>query len=449
MKVVLSIVCCMLCFGSVFAQTNDELKKENSALKERVADLEARMSKLETMVSQTSSEKRVDAAIAATDGKESAYHQLKSGFFGKKGAKFDIYGYAKLDMAYDDSRTKNGNLAYYAYPETYAEDDDQFTMTANQTRLGLNIDGPTVDGLDVDAKVEVDFYGGGNENQAHIRMRHAYINATLPNYNLSILAGQTWDLIAQQTPATLNFGVLNFGGNMGYRRPQLRVTKWWDIDEGKKLEVAAAISRQIGDSNSFAPSDTGADSGYPALQGRVAYSQPLWTSKPALVAVGGHIGRDEVDIDSDDSHDTVDSWSAVVELSLPITEKIRLYGEAFMGRALGQYRAGGGYGTRTDMSVSPYAVDGVSAKGGFVALQAKATDKLTINLGAGTDDPNDDDLLAGDRGRNTIYFGNLTYDVTKSLKLGLEVMHLDTQYVGDSYDDGDALRFQSSIIYAF
>ena len=44
------------------------------------------------------------------------------------------YGYIKLDAAYDQSKTDNGNYAYWVLPQ---DEDDEFNMTSKQTRIGL------------------------------------------------------------------------------------------------------------------------------------------------------------------------------------------------------------------------------------------------------------------------------------------------------------------------
>ena len=53
-------------------------------------------------------------------------------------------------------------------PETGRNNnDDEFNMTANQTRIGLKITGPDSEDLKLSGLVEVDFYGGGGDNVKH------------------------------------------------------------------------------------------------------------------------------------------------------------------------------------------------------------------------------------------------------------------------------------------
>ena len=58
----------------------------------------------------------------------------------------EFYGYIKVDTSYDTDRSNHGNRAFFLLPEPSVEkDDDEFTITANQTRLGvkLNAGGPS------------------------------------------------------------------------------------------------------------------------------------------------------------------------------------------------------------------------------------------------------------------------------------------------------------------
>jgi hypothetical protein len=54
---------------------------------------------------------------------------------------FDIklYGLVKLDAAYDDSRVNVGNFGRWVETESVLKNDEQFNLTANQTRLGMDI----------------------------------------------------------------------------------------------------------------------------------------------------------------------------------------------------------------------------------------------------------------------------------------------------------------------
>ena len=87
-----------------------------------------------------------------------------------------LYGYIRLDAAYDTARIFPGNYALWVKSAYLNRSDDaQLDLTANQTRLGLNLTGPEVAGAKSSGKLEFDFYGGGVENKSNPMMRHAYM----------------------------------------------------------------------------------------------------------------------------------------------------------------------------------------------------------------------------------------------------------------------------------
>ena len=101
----------------------------------------------------------------------------------------EFYGYIKVDTSYDTDRSNHGNRAFFLLPESKAEkDDDEFTITANQTRLGVKLDAGAIEGFDVSGKVEADFYEGGAEAKPRLRLRYAFID--LQKDGLQLRAGQ-------------------------------------------------------------------------------------------------------------------------------------------------------------------------------------------------------------------------------------------------------------------
>jgi len=145
------------------------------------------------------------------------------------------YGYFKFDMIYDDSAMVNGNfIKWVSSEENRNRADDKFTVTARQTRLGTKIFAPNIGDAKVMGRFEVDFYNPAtsttNEYKSTPMMRHAYGQVTGNDW--SLLFGQTSDIISPLFPNTLNYTVGWWAGNMGYRHPQLRLSKWWECPDG-------------------------------------------------------------------------------------------------------------------------------------------------------------------------------------------------------------------------
>lgn len=119
----------------------------------------------------------------------------------------DIYGYARLNATYDINEDIAGPALEGTFTDVSgSENEGHFAMTANQSRLGVNIGLPK----DVNVKVEGDFYKG------NFRLRHAY-----GEYN-GLLAGQTW---SNYNSFTGNTPTLDFNGSAGWAGYQLRTSQ--------------------------------------------------------------------------------------------------------------------------------------------------------------------------------------------------------------------------------
>jgi hypothetical protein len=362
------------------------------------------------------------------------------------GVQFALSGYIKLDAAYDDSRVSVGNFARWAESERVRPDDDQFSMTANQTRLALQITAPDAGQLKTTGRIEVDFYGGGTaENKPEPLLRHAYLNANWSEWGVSLLAGQTSDVIAPLSAPTINYSAAWWQGNIGYRRPQLRLTQEFKFrDTGIKLEAAATrtiTGRKFIYTDSNDP-DTGSDSGFPTAQGRLSVATKLGENSRLTLGLSGHWGQEEQHLDSMGKDRTIDSWSVNVDATLMLTKWLSLQLEAFHGFNLDTYLGGIGQGYDT------INAEGVEAVGGWVAVSLGPWHNWQFNIGAGCDNPYDGDMsVTTARTFNSVVFGNVWYSFSANLSLGYELSHLHTEYKDD--ENGNALRQQLAVLFKF
>jgi len=437
------------------AQTDQEILKEMQqqikALQSRVSELEQNNSQLQTRLQeqeqsvQTQTQKVEQIEKKSDENKKPA---IRSSF------DTEFYGFLKLDSAYDTARVNPGNFARWVESDSVGANDDQFNSTANHSRFGFNFKGPDFGNAKSSAKLELDFFGGGTENKANPMMRHAYLQMDWPESDLSVLAGQTFDTFSPLYPNTVNYSVGWWSGNIGYRRPQLRVTKGFELADDVRFEAQGAISRTIGETLfGTNRNTTGEDSGFPTLQSRVALSFPLLTEKPTTIGLSGHYGQEEIDMDLFDNSRDMESWSANLDMTIPLLEKLQLTGEAWMGENLDTYLGGVGQGIHAvdfdgnAANGAEFPLGGIKAKGGWGALAIGPWGPLSYNLGAGIDDPAGDELYRGQRDQNMTVFGNVFWKVNEAITTGFEVSYLDTKYKDIS--DGDAMRFQLSLIYKF
>lgn len=355
-----------------------------------------------------------------------------------------FYGYIKLDASYDTSMTSAGNYNIYVNSETANPNDDSFNMTANQTRFGFKINGPEKDGIKTSGLIEFDLYGDyASENKAKIQMRHAYMKMNWAD-GFEVLAGQTSDVMSPLSPNTLNYTVLWGVGNIGYRRPQIRLTKTWTGEDKNFVKLEAAVARTIGTSKatSGAPyAETGMDAGYPTAQSRLSMSFPLLKYKPTTIGVSGHLGTEEYDTQTDGHNKKFQSWSANFDFAQPINKWFSIQGEYYSGQNVGTYFGG------ILQSINTTTLEEIAAQGGWIAASFGPWDNWNFNVGYGADNVERDDVVTGSKIRNSSMFGNLIYSINSNTQIGFELSQWDTNYKDSK--DSDSTRAQLSFIYKF
>jgi len=456
--ILLSLSLLMATSGICLGDSKDDLASENAKLKQRVDKLENEVAELRRMVMKQAALKKAKEAKpapAVTPKLSEADMQrilkmAKQQTTEKKpvwsNLDIQLYGRLKLDASYDTSRTHPGNYNVWVDSESTNKNDNEFNMTGNETRLGMLINGPTVNDMITSGRVEVDFYGSdAAENKAKIQLRHAYLKLDWPEERFSILAGQTSDVISPLVPTTLNYTVLWDAGNIGYRRPQIRLTKIFALRKDVDLKLEGAVVRTIGRSNSdldlSSASESGEDAGYPGIQGRVSATFPLLGYKPTTFGVSGHWAKEEYDVSDSGSNKKFDSWSINLDLTQPINKWLTVKGEFFNGEDLDTYFGGIGQGVNT----STYKE--IGSKGGWVAASLGPWEKFSFNTGVGVDDVDSGDVSAGNRTLNRSIFANVIYSINDNTQIGFELSQWHTEYKGQR--DADDLRAQTSFIYTF
>ncbi len=363
-----------------------------------------------------------------------------SGLAWQKGdCKIVPYGTVWFAMSYDTQRAVPEPYIWYVRTPSL-EDDSDFSATARSTRLGFDVTGPRVPFFDCaqsGARVELDFQGTNVlENRGTVLMRHAYVEMKTDEWRL--LGGQTSDVISPLLPGTLNYSVGWAGGNIGYRRPQLRYERYIESNERVLWTVQSSV-------NAVIPTDPGMDvenAGWPVIEGRAALSlgDHAKGSDPVVVGLSGHIGQESTDfIDQQDF--LVHTWSVNGDLRVPITKYFGLQGEVFRGEVLGTFFGG------IFQCINPVDRNGIRSTGGWAEVWYDLASDLHLHAGWGLDDPNNADLTFGQRAYNQFYFGNVVWDVTKQVVTGIEFSWWNTHYVGQL--PGEDFRTEYVLKYVF
>jgi hypothetical protein len=414
----------------------EALKKQNAEQQQRLEKLSNELDQIKKLLA----EKGISAP-----GKESGEKPSASSL------SVALYGYVKLDAAYDSSRISVGNFARWVESEQIRRNDNEFNMTANETRLGLRVNGAPADDFRFGGVVEMDFYSGiGADNSPSPRLRLANVNLEWPNIGFGVLAGQAPDVISPLYPKTVNYSPAWWQGNIGFRRPQLRLTETVRPAPDLEFKLEVAATRTIA-STLFTPmdfiGDPGSDAGYPTAQGRVSVTFPGIGKRPVTLGVSGHWGQVEHDLTNNNDKILFTSWSGNVDVSLPITSWLSIQGEAYIGSNLGAYVGGIGQG------ISVPLLKSIDDEGGWVAASLGPWKRWSFNVGYGIDHADRGDLAANPdpmkdpRASNQMYFGNVFYSLNSRIQLALELMHMRTTY--KSVAAGDDWREQFAVIMKF
>ncbi|HEX4452057.1 MAG TPA: hypothetical protein VH143_14360 [Kofleriaceae bacterium] len=145
-----------------------------------------------------------------------------------------FYGFVEADSIYDSTQGFNdsaGNAAI-ARPNTYTGDHGQTTFGARNSRVGFKLGAPEYYGVKASAMLEMDFLGNqpttASESQfwQNPAMRFRHYNVKLETPVLDFLIGQYWELFGWQSyfhPATVE--IQGVPGQVYNRSPQIRIGK--------------------------------------------------------------------------------------------------------------------------------------------------------------------------------------------------------------------------------
>jgi hypothetical protein len=388
------------------------------------------------------------AASQATQGDYFTMDEIRGEMkkFSWKKGDFTVtpYGWLWGNTVYSTERTSPGSYTLYALSASTTPESECIVDVRN-TRLGFDVGGPQIPCLgcaQTGGKVEIDFQNSvlSTENKPTIMLRHAYFD--VKNEDFRILVGQTWDVISPINPDMLLYSVGWDGGNIGYRRAQFRGERYLTFSDVSLVTVQASINQDV-----FPDTITGATSepsNWPIVEGRVA-----WTvgrrgegCLPITIGLSGHIGEEEFDSTLIGRDNRRRTWSGNFDVRVPLTERLGVEGECYVGENLSAFLGGIGQG------IDPVTGNTIRDAGGWLEVWYDWTPRLHSHVGYSVDDPNNHDLsVATERSYNQFYYGNLIYDVTKNFLVGVEVSSWKTLYLGEL--PGDSLRTEFVAKYGF
>lgn len=403
----------------------------------------------------------------------SEYRTGRQDVWGRKGP-FTItpYGYINVSTSYESERTSRGDFALFSLSPDLDGGHSGFHVDPKSSRLGLKIDGPAFSWrcrkIDTSALVEVDFQGsnfGGTRNRGSLMLRRAFVDLT--HEDTRLLIGQEWDVVSPLVPQSLNYVPGSNAGNLGYRRAQIRLerTRKWNACCSTLWQVA--LSDNVPADYLTDSTINIANSGWPVIQGRFAVSRKHNPClDPFTVGISAHVGE----MTHDYKAYAIDkrrheSWSANLDVDLPLTSRWRLSTELYTGTNLSGMLAGIGQGVDL-FSPGSNAFDPRSADayGGWLNLNYMMTKKFQMNVGYCVERM--DDMIGGTamggnlysaRDKNQVLFLNGIYNWSDNFLTGLEVSQWRTDWhtynastgVMTDLEPGETTRIDLLVRYSF
>jgi hypothetical protein len=382
------------------------------------------------------------------------------------GTKISLYGRLELNTAYETDVT-DGLWSWRAPAGAKGDAQSRTSLSVARTRLGINLEGPSKDDEpSLKGKFEADFAGAGSDGYSNFngssgfRIRQSWGSVTFKDIGLTLLFGQTDDVVNPYDPPSVNPSSLNGAGNLGNRRPQIRITEAIGPVE---LAVAATHDRiynytaQLDKDNADANTDravTDANApSIPGFQGRLGVKLPAsWAGEKAnlLFGLGGLFAKNEA-ANTDDKNRYASpepSYMFGADLSLPIIDILTLTGEFFSGQNLSRYGDGSLKRSRA------YSDDGgIKSIGWWGGLSAKLPASVSAGAGAGAENLDKKSKAVGQIEGNMFIFANLAYNFTSASKLTLEYLTYSTDYTDatdiDKSDNRSLNRFELNFRYDF
>ncbi len=375
--------------------------------------------------------------------------QQMQGLSWRKGA-FQITPYGRITVSgvYETERTYLGDFALWVESRD-VHGESGFFFDAKSTRLGLDIAGPSPEqrpNIKLGGKVELDFQGEWVlKNKSGVLFRQAYIEAK--NEEWRVLFGQAWDLMSPLYPGMLNYVPGSGVGNLGYRRAQLRLERYFDLSETLLVTAQWSANSNIIINPPASTNVVGTEGGWPDFQGRIALTlgnRQCPDCRPITLGFSGHVGEQYWDFRPPNpdpvSNLSRKTWSFNVDFDWPITDRLGFQCEFFTGENLAAYMGGIlqpiDRGTRAP----------VLSNGGWFDVRFDCTPQWHWHAGFSIDDPLNRRMTSG-RNYNHVYYFNTVYDFTKQFNLGFEVSLWETHYVGLA--PGETARFELQAKYAF
>ncbi|MBF0388080.1 MAG: hypothetical protein HQL20_09560 [Candidatus Omnitrophica bacterium] len=424
-------------------RSNVKLEEKNAALEKVVANLQDKLSARD--------EKALAVPVPPVVPQVASVPSIVPPLTTKP--EIDIYGFVEIDSTWSDSSAGNvsgssiatsGLAAFSAPHETTVKNVGSYNLSAESTRLGMNIKSPGLAaGGKLTGKIESDFSANSGPTYQP-RLRLGYVQLEYAQW--SVRVGQAWDFFAPVYPDILNGYGLCHVGDVGHRHPQAYIKNLWGEVLGGKLTTA------FGMVDSDDPLQE--NSGVPVLGAYAGYARAI-LGVPATMGLGQIYGTNSTSWLNNSGPKKNDIYATVAGLTLKFTDWLAFKSEAYSGGKLEDFKGGTPYTGLSNSALTAGSVQAnikpLRAMGGFIQLSIAPIKKVETNFGMGLDNIRNDAETVGNTTvvwrTNRTSYANINYNLTKEFLLGLEYQYFKTEYL-DGYH-GDDNRLMSIARYRF
>lgn len=364
----------------------------------------------------------------------------------------NIFGTLQANMLFNTARPVAPGLPMFLAPGV-AQPENTVDIHARSSSLGALFTGPDVGNFKSGGLMLALFY-----NDALIVDRYGFLPiqafGELKNEDWRFAAGLQFNVFNPNLPTMLTFSALIASGDAGNNFPgQFRIERYFHPSDESDWTLQFALSDPIAtgvvSQTPISSIITGApplriteDNGWPMLEGRLAYSlgekkQEGLEAKRELelgISAAGTQFRTAVPFNP---NVVANMYALGTDWRWRVTDRFGFLGEAFVGESMGFINGG------VLQNTNSADFTGIRTRGAWGEVYYYLTPCLHTHLGAGIDNPLDEDLAGAQIQRNRTAFSNVIWDVTRQFRLGLEVTWRETNYRLLPDNEGYGLQTQA------
>lgn len=364
------------------------------------------------------------------------------------GESLTIKGFINVSLFAQDQKFSfgNGTNAEFPTPPEGTTDPWMLDGDVRNSRLTLAWGGPKLENeWKLNGVLEMDFHGGFNgtgafsDEQPTPRLRLAYLDLVKGKTTFRI--GQAWTPLfgnVAQSYSHVAFPLgYGGGGDIGWRFPGVfmyRDTTREGSTVKTKLSAAIMSGSWSGPGDNLNSGSAGETSFGPQLELRYDWETKDW----GMYVVGHYDKKDLTGAGAAQPNDSLDGRALEFGLKWR-SGPVSMQGNIYHGTAMGNNFA----------AITQFG--DISGWGGWAQVGYDFNKRWAGYVFIGTDDPNDDDVLAaiGNAGRvaNTMYAASLMYNLSR-YGFGLEYLH-DVLETGPTATKTSGNQISTSFIYKF